>query len=77
MNIDKIHVSLSCLTSTLSPLSDNVSSFISSPEHEVLKVSYCGQSMSIVRRTTSVMRYIKKLIHNVREKDLEHVLRSL
>ena len=24
--------------------------FVSSPEHEVLMVSYCGQSMSVVRR---------------------------
>ena len=28
----------------------------SSPEHEVLMVSYCGQSMSIVRRASSVVR---------------------
>ena len=26
---------------------------ISSPEHEVLMVSYCGQSMSVVRRAVS------------------------
>ena len=26
--------------------------FISSPEHEVLMVSYCGQSMSVVRRAS-------------------------
>ena len=31
------------------------SSFISSPEHEVLMVSYCGQSMSIVRRAASAI----------------------
>ena len=29
---------------------------ISSPEHEVLMVSYCGQSMSVVRRASSVVR---------------------
>ena len=28
----------------------------SSPEHEVLMVSYCGQSMSVVRRASSVVR---------------------
>ena len=31
------------------------SSFISSPEHEVLMVSYCGQSMSVVRRSSCVV----------------------
>ena len=31
-------------------------SFISSPQHEVLMVSYCGQSMSVVRRASSVVR---------------------
>ena len=30
--------------------------FISSPEHEVLMVSYCGQSMSVVHRALSVIR---------------------
>ena len=30
--------------------------FFSSPEHEVLMVSYCGQSMSVVRRASSVVR---------------------
>ena len=30
--------------------------FFSSPEHEVLMVSYCGQSMSVVRRPSSVVR---------------------
>ena len=30
--------------------------FISSPEHEVLMVSYCGQSMSVVRRPSCVVR---------------------
>ena len=30
--------------------------FFSSPEHEVLMVSYCGQSMSVVRRPSSVDR---------------------
>ena len=29
---------------------------ISSPEHEVLMVSYCGQSMSVVRRPSCVVR---------------------
>ena len=29
---------------------------VSSPEHEVLMVSYCGQPMSVVRRATSVRR---------------------
>ena len=28
---------------------------LSSPEHEVLMVSYCGQSMSIVRRAASAI----------------------
>ena len=32
------------------------SSFISSPEHEVLMVSYFGQSMSVVRRPSCVVR---------------------
>ena len=31
-------------------------SVISSPEHEVLMVSYCGQSMSVVHRASSVVR---------------------
>ena len=30
--------------------------FFSSPEHEVLMVSYCGQSMSVVRRALCVVR---------------------
>ena len=30
--------------------------FFSSPEHEVLMVSYCGQSMSVVHRASSVVR---------------------
>ena len=30
--------------------------FFSSPKYEVLMVSYCGQSMSIVRRLSSVVR---------------------
>ena len=30
--------------------------FVSSPEHEVLMVSYCGQSVSVVRRASSVVR---------------------
>ena len=29
--------------------------FISSPEHEVLMVSFCGQSMSVVRRAASTI----------------------
>ena len=28
---------------------------VSSPEHEVLMVSYCDQSMSVVRRASSVV----------------------
>ena len=30
--------------------------FFSSPEHEVLMVSYCDQSMSVVRRASCVVR---------------------
>ena len=30
--------------------------FFNSPELEVLMVSYCGQSMSVVRRPSSVVR---------------------
>ena len=30
---------------------------ISSPEHKVLMVSYCDQSMSVVRRASSVVRH--------------------
>ena len=30
--------------------------FSSSPEHEVLMVSYCDQSMSVVRRASCVVR---------------------
>ena len=30
-------------------------SIISSPEHKVLMVSYCGQSMSVVRRAASTI----------------------
>ena len=29
--------------------------FFSYPEHEVLMVSYCGQSMSVVRRAASTL----------------------
>ena len=29
--------------------------FVSSPEHEVLMVSYCGQSMSVIRRAASTV----------------------
>ena len=36
------------------PYCDN-SSFISSPEHKVLKVSYCDQSMSVVPRASSAL----------------------
>ena len=32
------------------------SGLVSSPEHEVLMVSYCGQSMSVVRRASCVVR---------------------
>ena len=31
--------------------------FISSPEHEVLKVSYCDQSMSVVHHALCVVRH--------------------
>ena len=31
-------------------------SLISSPEHEVLMVSYCGQSMPVMRRPLCVVR---------------------
>ena len=31
-------------------------SIFSSPEHEVLMVSYCGQSLSVVHRRSSVVR---------------------
>ena len=37
-------------------------SIISSPEHEVLIVSYCGQSMSVVRRPSSVVRHQQLLL---------------
>ena len=30
--------------------------FFSSPEHEVLMVSYCGQWLSVVRRVSCVVR---------------------
>ena len=40
----------------LSLSEDNQSGVISSPEHEVLMVSYCDQSMSVVRRASSVVR---------------------
>ena len=30
--------------------------FISSPEHEVLMVSYCGQSMSVIRRASIALK---------------------
>ena len=30
--------------------------FFSSPEHEVLMVSYCDQSLSVVRRASCVIR---------------------
>ena len=34
----------------------------SSPEHEVLMVSYCGQSMSVVRRPSSVVRRASSVV---------------
>ena len=37
-------------------LKNNLIMFISSPEHEVLMVSYCDQSMSVVRRPSCVVR---------------------
>ena len=35
---------------------------VSSPEHEVLMVSYCGQSMSVVRRPSSVVRRASSVV---------------
>ena len=32
----------------------HIFAFFSSPEHKVLMVSYCGQSLSVVRRLSSV-----------------------
>ena len=41
---------------TVSPLiSVRLLSLFSSPEHKVLMVSYCGQSMSVVRRAASTI----------------------
>ena len=37
------------------PNDNIVQKLISSPEHEVLMVSYCGQSMSVVRRVASTI----------------------
>ena len=37
-------------------------SLFSSPEHEVLMVSYCGQSMSVVRRASSVVRRASSVV---------------
>ena len=45
----KVWVSVDCITSSLV-------SIFSSPEHEVLMVSYCDQSLSVVRRASSVVR---------------------
>ena len=41
---------------------DSILFLISSPEHEVLMVSYCGQSMSIVRRPSCVVRHAASTI---------------
>ena len=38
------------------------SSFVKSPEHEVLMVSYCGQSMSVVRCALSVVRRLSCVV---------------
>ena len=38
------------------------SSVVSSPEHEVLMVSYCGQSMSVVRRPSFVVRRASSVV---------------
>ena len=38
---------------------------VSSPEHEVLMVSYCGQSMSVVRRPSCVVRRVASVVHRV------------
>ena len=37
----------------------------SSPEHEMLMVSYCGQSMSVVRRASSVVRHVASVVRHV------------
>ena len=35
---------------------------VSSPEHEVLMVSYCGQSVSVVRHPSCVVRHASSII---------------
>jgi len=40
-------------TLTLPANEDEVRKLVSSPEHEVLMVSYCGQWLSVVRRRAS------------------------
>ena len=54
VGIDSAAVYPSCL-SRLSFFLSFFLSFISSPEHEVLMVSYFDQSMSVVRRLSSVV----------------------
>ena len=39
--------------------------FVSSPEHEVLMVSYCDQSMSVVRRPSCVVRRASCVVNNL------------
>ena len=43
------------ITTSLVKVSLKFQTFISSPEHEVLMVSYCDQSMSVVRRASCVV----------------------
>ena len=50
----KFQIGEECLFNQLIELGSNA--FFSSPEHEVLMVSYCDQSMSVVRRASSVVR---------------------
>ena len=47
---------------TLPILLLELSPFVSSPEHEVLMVSYCGQSMSVVHRPSCVVRHAASTI---------------
>ena len=54
----KVLLSLADLFQQLSPVQPThiLSLFFSSPEHEVLMVSCCGQSMSVVSRPSAVVR---------------------
>ena len=42
----------------------NLEHFFSSPEHKVLKVSYCDHPVSGVRRQSSVVRRVSSTIHS-------------